>query len=116
MESIKDLFNKIGEIVYNEFINNDELPVTTDYNFDKYSGYCEVKFVFDGILFHWSVNNRYFVCQHSPYKFDFTKEMEIDIVKRTRTIIKKNAKENKERQIKELEKTLEMLKNEDEFM
>lgn len=114
MESIKELFNKIGKIAYNEYINNDELEVKTDYNFNEYSGYCEVSFMLEDIQFHWSVNNRYFVCQHSPYKFDFTKEMEIDIVKRTRILIKKNSKENKKRKIKELEETLKMLKNEDD--
>ena len=116
MESIKDLFNKIGEIAYNEFVNNDELPVKTNYNFNQYTGYCEVSFVLEGINFHWSVNNKNFVCQHSPYKFDFTEEMEANIVKRTQFIVKKNSKENREKQIEELEKTLEMLKNEDEFM
>lgn len=113
MESIKDLFNKIGEIAYNEFINNDELEVTTDYNFNQFTGYCEVEFILDDIKFYWSVNNKGFVCQHNPYKFDFTKEMEANIVERTKEIVKKQRNENKEKRIKELEQQIELLKNED---
>lgn len=113
MESIKDLFNKIGEIAYNEYINNDELEVTTDYHFNQYTGYCEVKFVLDDIKFYWSVNNNGFVCQHDPYKFDFAKEMEINIVEKTKELIEKQRKENKEKRIKELEQQIELLKNED---
>lgn len=112
MKSIKELFSEIGNIAYKKFLNENVQELSTEFKFDS-SGYCLVMFTIDNIRFRWSVNEGNFVCQHDPYKFDFSKGMEFEIVKKTKELMKKFAKENKEQKIKDLEAQLEILKNEE---
>ena len=108
-KTLRDMVNDIGMIAYEQFMYNDELEVKTDLTFN-YNNYCEVNFDFEGLHFYWSVNKRGFICQHNPFKFDFSKKIEEDILERTKELMCRNIKKDKEAKIKELEAKLEELR------